>query len=162
MEGAPDSSRGNVVTFYSYKGGTGRTMALANTACVLTEFERAHGGAVLLVDWDLEAPGLHRFFPPRLRTLDAAPGLGLDDQLGLIDLMIELRDHLPAEPPASAEAAAEAATAALDAVRLERYIAPTEVHGVTLMRAGRDDDGSYGKRVATFDWEGLFVRAPTI
>ena len=26
---------GHVITFYSYKGGTGRTMALANTAVVL-------------------------------------------------------------------------------------------------------------------------------
>ena len=44
---------GNVVTFYSYKGGTGRTMALANTACVLTEFERASADGVLVIDWDL-------------------------------------------------------------------------------------------------------------
>jgi len=49
-----DSSRdGTIVTFYSYKGGTGRTMALANTAWILA----AAGNRVLTVDWDLEAPG---------------------------------------------------------------------------------------------------------
>ena len=56
---------GRIITFYSYKGGTGRTMALANVACLLAE---THGRPVLVVDWDLEAPGLHRFFPPRIRT----------------------------------------------------------------------------------------------
>ena len=53
---------GQVVTFYSYKGGTGRTMALANVAWILA----ANGQRVLVVDWDLESPGLHRFFHPFL------------------------------------------------------------------------------------------------
>lgn len=51
---------GKVVTFYSYKGGTGRTMALANVAWILA----ANGKRVLVADWDLESPGLHRFFRP--------------------------------------------------------------------------------------------------
>jgi MinD-like ATPase involved in chromosome partitioning or flagellar assembly len=50
--------RGEVITFYSYKGGTGRSMALANVACLLSRMDRR----VLVVDWDLEAPGLHRYF----------------------------------------------------------------------------------------------------
>lgn len=155
-------ARGNVVTFYSYKGGTGRTMALANTACVLAEFERARADAVLVIDWDLEAPGLHRFFPRRLRVREPTLDLGLDDQPGLIDLMLELHDRLPAEAPADAEAAAAAAAQALDATSLHRFIVPTEVPGVSMMPAGRNDDGGYGRRVATFDWEGLFGRAPTL
>lgn len=43
-----------VVTFYSYKGGVGRTMALVNTAVMLARL----GRRVLVVDFDLEAPGL--------------------------------------------------------------------------------------------------------
>jgi MinD-like ATPase involved in chromosome partitioning or flagellar assembly len=43
-----------VVTFYSYKGGVGRTMTLVNTAAELIK----RGRKVLLVDFDLEAPGL--------------------------------------------------------------------------------------------------------
>ncbi|MGC0347043.1 hypothetical protein RKD34_002623 [Streptomyces sp. SAI-218] len=64
---------GRVITFYSYKGGTGRTMALANTAWILA----ANGKRVLAVDWDLEAPGLHRFFHPFLdpKALSATPGV---------------------------------------------------------------------------------------
>ncbi|MFC1409353.1 FxSxx-COOH system tetratricopeptide repeat protein [Streptacidiphilus sp. N1-12] len=51
-----------MVTFYSYKGGTGRTMTMANVAWILA----ANGKRVLTVDWDLEAPGLSRFFHPFL------------------------------------------------------------------------------------------------
>ena len=49
---------GSVVTFYSYKGGVGRSMALANIAVLLAQ-EKLR---VLAVDWDLEAPGLERYF----------------------------------------------------------------------------------------------------
>ena len=54
---------GTVITFYSYKGGTGRSMSLANVAWILA----SAGNRVLVVDWDLEAPGLHRYFSPFLR-----------------------------------------------------------------------------------------------
>ncbi len=57
----PDG-RGQVVTFYSFKGGVGRTMALANVAWILA----SRGKRVLAVDWDVEAPGLHSYFHPLL------------------------------------------------------------------------------------------------
>jgi tetratricopeptide (TPR) repeat protein/Mrp family chromosome partitioning ATPase len=43
------------ITFYSYKGGVGRSLALTNIATRLLEF----GRKVCLLDFDLEAPGLH-------------------------------------------------------------------------------------------------------
>lgn len=43
------------ITFYSYKGGTGRTLVVANVARYLAMF----GQRVVAVDFDLEAPGLH-------------------------------------------------------------------------------------------------------
>jgi MinD-like ATPase involved in chromosome partitioning or flagellar assembly len=43
-----------VSTFYSFKGGVGRTMAIVNVAFELVR----RGRRVLLVDFDLEAPGL--------------------------------------------------------------------------------------------------------
>jgi len=45
------------VTFYSYKGGVGRTMAMANVAALLAR----RGRKVLMLDFDLEAPGLDSF-----------------------------------------------------------------------------------------------------
>ncbi|MEV6444663.1 AAA family ATPase [Amycolatopsis sp. NPDC051716] len=53
---------GTVITFYSYKGGVGRSFTLANVALVLARW----GYRVLTIDWDLEAPGLHHYFRPLL------------------------------------------------------------------------------------------------
>lgn len=53
-----------IVTFYSYKGGVGRTLALANIACFLAE-DQEHPQRVLVWDFDLEAPGLYGLFRPK-------------------------------------------------------------------------------------------------
>src|SRR5580700_9409489 len=72
MAEAQEDRPGRIVTFYSYKGGTGRTMALANTAWILA----ANGKRVLVADWDLESPGLHRFFQPFMGPeASAQPGI---------------------------------------------------------------------------------------
>lgn len=63
------------MTFYSYKGGTGRTMALANVAWILA----SSGKRVLVIDWDLEAPGLHRYFAPFLEDPELTSTAGLID-----------------------------------------------------------------------------------
>jgi AAA domain len=54
------------VTFYSYKGGVGRTLAMLNIAALLAD----QGRRVLVVDLDLEAPGLGL---SALTQADAAP-----------------------------------------------------------------------------------------
>jgi cellulose biosynthesis protein BcsQ len=46
-----------VIAFYSFKGGVGRTMALVNVAAELVR----RGRKVLVVDFDLEAPGLETY-----------------------------------------------------------------------------------------------------
>jgi tetratricopeptide (TPR) repeat protein len=46
------------VSFYSYKGGVGRSMALANLATLLAR----KGRRVFMIDFDLEAPGLDSFY----------------------------------------------------------------------------------------------------
>lgn len=71
-----DASRsGRIITFYSYKGGTGRSMAVANIAFILA----SRGMRVLVIDWDLEAPGLHRYFHPFLEDPEIAHAPGLID-----------------------------------------------------------------------------------
>jgi cellulose biosynthesis protein BcsQ len=65
---------GTVVTFYSYKGGVGRSFTLANVAVLLARW----GHRVLCVDWDLEAPGLHDYFRPMM---------GADPTGGVVDLV---------------------------------------------------------------------------
>jgi len=69
--------QGEVVTFFSFKGGTGRTMALANVAWILA----SQGKRVLVVDWDLDSPGLDKFFHP---FLDAEL---YDSTAGVVDII---------------------------------------------------------------------------
>ncbi|MFI6070545.1 FxSxx-COOH system tetratricopeptide repeat protein [Actinoplanes sp. NPDC051343] len=82
---------GQVVTFYSYKGGTGRTMALANVAWILA----ANGKRVLAVDWDLESPGLHRFFNPFIDPGVLAGTRGVIDMIREYEWSTTRRDRTP-------------------------------------------------------------------
>src|SRR6266487_2288897 len=77
------TSPDKIITFYSYKGGTGRSMVLANVAWILA----SNGKRVLAVDWDLEAPGLHRYFYPFLVDKDLASSNGVIDFV--IDFAVE-------------------------------------------------------------------------
>jgi MinD-like ATPase involved in chromosome partitioning or flagellar assembly len=79
-----DPDVGMIVTFFSWKGGVGRTTALANIAVQLARM----GNSVLMVDWDLEAPGLGRFFlgvdARQNARITAKPA---HDQTGLMGLL---------------------------------------------------------------------------
>jgi MinD-like ATPase involved in chromosome partitioning or flagellar assembly/tetratricopeptide (TPR) repeat protein len=66
-----------IITFYSYKGGAGRTMAVANVAWIMA----SAGKRVLVVDWDLESPGLHRYFRPFLTDKELTSTTGVIDML---------------------------------------------------------------------------------
>ncbi len=70
-----------IITFYSYKGGVGRSMALANIGVLLSK----KGYKVLLLDWDLEAPGLENFFK---EYIDIS---FVQSQIGIVDL---IEDHI--------------------------------------------------------------------
>src|SRR2546423_11983901 len=80
--------RGKVITFYSYKGGTGRSMAVASVACLMGRQVTETLGKILVMDWDLEAPGLHRFFATRSSVVEH------EDRPGVIDYFQRLRDQL--------------------------------------------------------------------
>jgi MinD-like ATPase involved in chromosome partitioning or flagellar assembly len=80
---------GTIITFYSYKGGTGRTMAIANIAWILA----SNGYRVLLIDWDLESPGLHRYLRPFLADPE------LIRTPGLIDFLVDARSSGADLPP---------------------------------------------------------------
>lgn len=77
-----------IYTFYSYKGGVGRSMALANIA----EWFYEQGLRVIIVDWDLEAPGIESFFvaPEETEKVRAKPGI--------IDLLLAYKDQYPLLP----------------------------------------------------------------
>ncbi|WP_081581808.1 tyrosine-protein kinase family protein [Pararhodospirillum photometricum] len=74
---------GMVLTFYSYKGGVGRSMALANVAFLLA----CWGRKVLTVDFDLEAPGLEHYWAGLKKDFERKY------RPGVVDLLCSFRDR---------------------------------------------------------------------
>src|ERR1700726_2218429 len=118
-----------VVTLYSFKGGVGRTMALVNIGVALASL----GRRVLLVDFDLEAPGIPTFEVFK----------GFANTPGLVDYVC---DYM-------------ASTRAPD---VKEYITPSPVWssdnrgGVWLMPAGRQEP-AYASRLHSIDWHDLYT-----
>ncbi|WP_338765105.1 tetratricopeptide repeat protein [Massilia sp. METH4] len=150
----PLDEPGEVVTFYSHKGGAGRTMALANLAVMLA---RRHNATVptLMIDWDMEAPGLHHYF----RAAEA----GATEGPGVLELFEACRDQLLRRARLAAGGDDTAlAQAVLDAVGWEQYVSRADNgRPLYLMRAGRQD-ASYAERLARLDWEALFDACPAL
>ncbi|WP_433210482.1 FxSxx-COOH system tetratricopeptide repeat protein [Dactylosporangium sp. CS-047395] len=140
---------GRIITFYSYKGGAGRTMALANVAWILA----SNGARVLAIDWDLESPGLHRYFHPFLedKELRGSPG-------GVIDLIRAFA--MAATQPADLGDLAPEEVARL--ARVGPYTTsleyPFQGQGrIDLLSAGRQVP-EYSTRVSTFNWDDFYDR----
>lgn len=135
---------GRIVTFYSYKGGTGRSMALANVAWILA----SQNQRVLTVDWDLEAPGLHRYFQPFISDTE------LTGSAGIIDFLAAFVDGAHSEKARS------------DPRWFERYI-DTEPYTFSLdwkfqgsgtldlIPAGQQGP-AYAPRVTDFEWRRFY------
>ncbi|BCJ52971.1 hypothetical protein Asp14428_44460 [Actinoplanes sp. NBRC 14428] len=130
-----------MVTFYSYKGGTGRTMALANIAWILA----ANGYRVLTVDWDLESPGLHRYFHPFLRDKD------LRETDGVIDMIRRVSDATLSEDDGFD--LAELADIHEYAVSLDWDFGTGCLDFVSAGRQGPQ----YSTIVSTFDWDSFWL-----
>ncbi len=161
-------SDGQIVTFYSYKGGVGRTMALVNVAVL----EAQRGKRVLVVDLDLEAPGLHRYLLSDKTPLGGRRYDKSKHQLGVINGFHEINHRIRAKYPDPGEeldgAEVEAETKAIVEMVLgsPRYGYEVTVGSpsgreaaLTFLRAGRFDD-DYSRLVRSFDWEALYEDFP--
>lgn len=121
---------GQVITFYSYKGGVGRSMAVANVAALLSR----DAVKVLVVDFDLEAPGLERYFKGVKRSA-ASSSRTRANTPGVIDLVHE------------------------QSLRWQDCLLsyePFDGSTVDLISAGRLDP-DYIERVRDTNWRALFV-----
>ncbi|MFF4030609.1 FxSxx-COOH system tetratricopeptide repeat protein [Streptomyces sviceus] len=131
---------GTIVTFYSFKGGTGRTMALANVAWILA----SNGKRVLAMDWDLEAPGLHRYFAPFLGDPE------LRSTPGVIDLIREF--DLARPRPAGGDYSRQA--------RVERFASALtwsfDSGGYVLFVSPGRRTPEYSEKINTYDWQGFY------
>lgn len=120
-----------IITFYSFKGGVGRTLALANVGVVLAQ----NGHRVLVVDFDLEAPGLTRYFENKF-------GSDLQYKRGLLELLERQRDVGDGTD------------------HLQRYtveIVRSTKGGVLDLLTSGYQDKSYPKRILDFDWSEFFM-----
>jgi len=115
------------VTFYSYKGGVGRTMALVNVAALLAK----QGKRILIVDFDLEAPGV-----PSYGLLGHASG-----HKGIVDYV---HHYL---------STSEAANAAEYIVECPLG----DEQSIWVMPAGDNSQPSYSGRFASIDWAYLYA-----
>lgn len=128
-------SLGQVLTFYSYKGGVGRSMGLANVAALLSKWRRK----VLIVDWDLEAPGIESYFEKyaqiskirkqRPGVIDLVHSLASGDKIDWHECLISV----PLDNNKTFEFSEE----------------------LKIISAGRDD-GQYVSRVQNTDWWEMF------
>jgi cellulose biosynthesis protein BcsQ len=122
----------SIITFYSFKGGVGRSMALANIGYLLA---KEMGKRVLVVDWDLEAPGLEKYFLgcPGANMRKAEAG-------GLIDLLTLAREG--GQPT------------------WRDYVSTVTLEDKTIdiITSGRQD-GSYAAKVLGFKWDDFFLNS---
>ena len=112
-------------------------MALANVAWWSA---RECGMRVLVVDWDLEAPGLHRFF--RVRETDI--------KRGLIDLLFDYKQLLTGDKSINRARP----------IDIRKYcqndVCTFEGDGtISCIFAGRQDS-SYSNRITGFDWDDFY------
>ena len=119
------------ITFYSYKGGVGRTLALSNIASYLSRF----GQNVCIMDFDLEAPGLHYKFPQSIKTADITSGL--------IDYIYEFT-HNNVIPES------------LNGFAPELIPQSNSQGWIRLIPAGGILSPDYWRKLASIDWHSLF------
>lgn len=124
----------HTVTFYSFKGGVGRTLALLNVALLLAR----RGNRVAIADFDLEAPGVDAYSGFR-------PPSG--DQRGVMEFLASYLDDPRKFAPSCADYVYQ--------VKLAKNF--PKHSAIYVMRAGRQDD-AYRRNLARLDWNTLMSR----
>lgn len=156
------SRRGQVITFYSFKGGVGRSMALANVAAIQAQ----RGRRVLALDFDFEAPGLHRYFITREGTQHDPAG----PQKGMLNFFSVLLERLQAKWPAGQDFKAPEDQRQLANLLSEVFDAGNYVYRVKIDNPNAPDaspapidfvpaaqfDQTYPDLVRSFDWQGFY------
>lgn len=154
--GRPSQGEGKIVTFYSFKGGTGRTMALANVAWILA----ANGKRVLIADWDLESPGLDRFFQPFLDPkVRERPGI-IDFIRGYEWHAVEAGIHPDDLEGGNQDAATVTALVDQDIGGMQNYVIPLRWEfpdeGVLHYLSPGKQNGDYQMALSALNWDNFY------
>jgi MinD-like ATPase involved in chromosome partitioning or flagellar assembly len=162
-----------IFTFYSFKGGVGRTMALANVAELLYQ----RGLKVLMVDFDLEAPGLERFFDisnqdeePNKRNIPEvkySPNEVIE-QRGVIDLLLSYKQsysfHLPNQESENTSEGSKEDKIPFTVEPINNFIVPLYEENdkggkLDIIPSGCRGEGEFSKyasKVHSFDWNDFY------
>lgn len=124
------------ITFYSYKGGVGRTLAAANFAVYLAKL----GRKTVVVDFDLEAPGIDAKFANFFELELPA------EQKGLLDYILDYQQKNT--DPGSIEPISFQIP-----IESQKGIAP-----LWLIPAGQYLSDSYYRKLSQLDWNFLFSK----
>jgi len=129
-----------IITFYSYKGGVGRTQLLANMAAYYCYNLKKR---VLLIDWDLDAPGLHNYFGINPNSIGK----------GLMDIFFEYIAYMRQNNYVTEETISK------------HHLFPNDSHilkpvddtdsCIHLLAAGNYDN-EYFKKINSFDWNEFY------
>lgn len=146
-----EKPKASFVTFYSFKGGVGRSMALINTAGILA----GRGFRVLVIDLDLEAPGLSYLNPD---APDASPTKRKPKkrslQLGFVDLLSDAKER-GQEADLFALSARDLAERYTQTYSLPEEFREFQDGSLHIMPAGKFD-GSYAQRFDALDLRQLY------
>ncbi len=136
--------RPHTFTFYSYKGGVGRSMALLNVAYTL----HTMGRHVLIVDLDLEAPGVSGFLR-RNDELEPHP----DDQPDVLDLLTDVLPLARWQPGSPTSPEVPVLAKYLRAVKSEKFAPPRNprFQRTRLDVLCASDERDYTARLAALD-----------
>lgn len=152
---------GELTTFYAYEGGAARNAVLAALALQLAGSDA--GAPVLVVDWDLDAPALHRYFALPSDAL-AGDGPGVDDdpdaaaRPGLLEFFEACRTQLRSTAGRGEELADRVIDGAGWQACIERADGRRPLY---LLRAGRFDH-DYAERAGRLDFEAMFDASPAL
>ena len=152
---------GRIITFYSFKGGVGRTMALANVA-----YLAAHSGKrVLIMDWDLEAPGLAYYFRG---FISSAQNEAIRTAPGVLNVLWDWSRHVTSGDASALEAVIarhDSGEAFEHCVRpiMEADFLPAHATldfiGAGSLNIGTDNPRAYEQALSDFSWQGFFSAA---
>lgn len=148
------TSKSKVIAFYSFKGGVGRSLALANTGVALAQ----HGHKVLLIDFDLEAPGLHEIHP--FRDVNATTAGGV---IELLDSYKTAAANLPPSfPDWRLENFAKQVWAPQHAPGQKKAGSAAAANGQVWLMAASGlvrDSQAYGAALNNFSWDAFYRAA---
>jgi hypothetical protein len=121
---------GKIITFYSYRGGAGKTTTIVNIAKILSH----KGYKVLIVDLDLETPSMHYY-------------IGNKDKKGFFNLLLDYKEYMRDEH--------DDYEITLENFMICKGYIQTITDNISFVSAG-EINPDYPKDVTSFDWDNFY------